>query len=492
VPTRTTTSTGTDNPVIERLYRRMWPILVSVVYVGLGSAFFFRWGSLVRHTPSLWISPADLTDTYRASVALAHGHVSAIYQRDTAFITFPGFLVALVPLGALSNVFHTTFVEIMKNHHVVTQMHYLVTHTTRIWPAGTVSPTTNHTDIYAIQPQWFVFTGPYSLILSCAALFAFDALAERLQVTRSRRAVLTLAEIVVLWPVVVSFGHPEDAVSVALAVYALIFALDGRFTGAGWLFGAAVAVQPLVVVMFPLLLVVGGRERALGLVLRGIGPAAVVTVGPMATEFHTAFHDLVAQPTYPYVSNNHQTPWTSLAPKLGGKGGTTTVGGGPPRVVALVVAAGLGWWARRWRDRPEMLVWTAALVLSLRTYTESVMTAYYVWPALAVGLVVAARCSSRRFGIAVAAAVGTTICAQWHLGWLAWWAIDVGGLSALLIAAVRPRPPAVEELQREQERERERERIRAAVAAQSRSKSGTSKAKKRKARRTDRKRSSRH
>ena len=238
MPTRTTSSTGIDNPVVERLYRRIWPILVSTVFVGLGSAFFFRWGSLVRHTPSLWISPADLTDTYRASVALAHGHLSAIYQRDTAFITFPGILIALIPFGALSNVFHTTFVEIMKNHHLVTQTHYLVAHTTRIWPAGTVTPTTNHTDIYAIQPQWFVFLGPYSLILSCVALFAFDALAERLQVTRRRRVVLTLAEVVVLWPVVVSFGHPEDAVSVALAVYALIFALDGRFTGAGWLFGA--------------------------------------------------------------------------------------------------------------------------------------------------------------------------------------------------------------------------------------------------------------
>ena len=41
------------------------------------------------------------------------------------------------------------------------------------------------------------------------------------------------------------WGHPEDAVAVGFALYALVFALDGRWTGAGWLFGAALATQPL-------------------------------------------------------------------------------------------------------------------------------------------------------------------------------------------------------------------------------------------------------
>ena len=38
-----------------------------------------------------------------------------------------------------------------------------------------------------------------------------------------------------------------------------------------------------------------------------------------------------------------------------------------------------------------MIAWAVALVLALRLYMETVMTSYYVWPALAVGLVVAAR-----------------------------------------------------------------------------------------------------
>jgi glycerol uptake facilitator-like aquaporin len=65
-----------------------------------------------------------------------------------------------------------------------------------------------------------------------------------------------------------------------------------------------------------------------------------------------------------------------------------------------------------------MLMWAFALALALRCYTESVMTDYYLWPALALALVVAARCSNARFVIAIVAAIATTVTAQWHYSWL--------------------------------------------------------------------------
>jgi hypothetical protein len=65
-------------------------------------------------------------------------------------------------------------------------------------------------------------------------------------------------------------GHPEDAVAIALAVYALIFTLDTRFVGAGWLFGVAVAFQPLVLLMLPVLHAVAGRQRMPGLIIRSV------------------------------------------------------------------------------------------------------------------------------------------------------------------------------------------------------------------------------
>jgi hypothetical protein len=302
--------------------------------------------------------------------------------------------------------------------------------------------------------------------MSCVALFACDALAERLQISRTRRVVLVVAEAVILWNVTVLWGHPEDAVAVALAIYALIFATDERFIGAGWLFGAALAFQPLVLVMFPVLIFLGGKDRALGLIVRGVVPAAVVTVAPLVANFHDTVHVLVTQPTFPYNFENHQTPWTFLASRQGGSGHETAVGAGPMRIVALALAVGVGWWARRWRDRPEMIAWAVAMTLALRLCFEVTMTDYYAWPALAVGLVVAARCSQLRFAASIAVAVLTTVVAQWNLGWLPWWSIQVAGVAGLLVITSRPAPLVLAKQQAPQ-------RLRATVAAQGSSRSGS-------------------
>jgi hypothetical protein len=83
-----------------------------------------------------------------------------------------------------------------------------------------------------------------------------------------------------------------------------------------------------------------------------------------------------------------------------------------------------------------MLVWAVAVAFALRCYTESVMTAYYVWPALAVAVVVAARENIWRFRAALVLAVFTTVVAQWNLGEWPWWLLDVGGMTAVLLVSV--------------------------------------------------------
>jgi hypothetical protein len=423
--------------VIERLQRRVWPIVVSVVFVILGLLYFFRWGPVVRHTPSLWLAPDDIWSSYLASSTLVHGHLGSIYSGTSGRPSFPGILLALAPLAAFSNRQHTTLVEIVKHHHLLAHQQVFST-------VGSAFLQTEErasgSSQYVFHPQIFVFLGPYMLALACIALFACDALAERLGVARGQRAVLSVAEAVLLWNVAVFWGHPEDAVAVALAVYAIVFAIDGRFTGAGWLFGIALAVQPLVIVVFPILLVMSGKSRALGLAIRGVIPAAAVTIGPLIADAHATVRAVVEQPTFPYIANNHQTPWTFLAPRVGGRGKNETFGGGPLRIVNLALAVAVGWWARRWRDRPAMLVWAAVLALGLRCFTESVMTPYYCWAPLAVGLVVTARCSRRRFALAIVLATVTTVIAQWHLGLFVWWAIDVVGVAAVLLVAFRPEP----------------------------------------------------
>jgi hypothetical protein len=437
VSPRTVAPQPRRNPIVERFDRRAGPIAVSVPFFVLGLIYFFRWGSAVQHTPSLWVTPNDIWSSYLAAGALVHGHLASVYSSNSGRPSFPGILVALAPLAAFSNRQHTTLIEIAHHHH-------LVAHPQILTSVGSALLQTEErasgTSQFVFHPQIFVFLAPYMLAMACTALFACDALAERLGVARGRRVILGVAEAVLLWNVVVFWGHPEDALAVALAVYALTFAIDGRFTGAGWLFGVALALQPLVIVLLPILLVMGGKSRALGLVVRTVIPAAAVTVGPLIADAHATVRAVVQQPTFPNNPNNHQTPWTFLAPKVGGKGQNESFGGGPLRIVTLALAAVVGWQARRWRERPEMLVWAAMLALALRCYTESVMTAYYCWAPLAVGLVVAARCSRRRFGLAIALSVITTVTAQWHLSLFLWWAIDVAGITGVLLVAVSPGP----------------------------------------------------
>jgi hypothetical protein len=368
---------------------------------------------------------------------LAHGHFGSIYKSGGGFLAYPALLFVLAPLGAIG--FQGSFVEIAANHHLLTHpVTYTATSGTNLLIAG--SPFFSGGDEYVLHPDALVALIPTALVLSCVALFACDALAERLQVSRTRRVALAVAEAVILWNVTVLWGHPEDAVALALAIYALIFALDERFMGAGWLFGAALAFQPLVLMMFPVLIFLGGKDRALGLIARGVVPAAAVTVAPLVANFHDTVHVLVTQPTFPFNFENHQTPWTFLAPRQGGRGNETAVGAGPMRIAVLALAAGVGWWARRWRNRPEMIAWAVALTLALRLFFEVTMTDYYVWPALAVGLVVAARCSQLRFAASIALAILTTVVAQWNLGWLPWWSMELAGVAGLLAIASRPAP----------------------------------------------------
>ena len=422
------------NWVTDRVQRRAWPIGTSLLFVVVGLLFLFRWGSVVQHVPKLWLSGQDFWLSYLNSSQYIHGHFGFIYQPHLQFIEFPGILVALAPLGIFSGSFHSNLFQIVHGQSIPLQgiaVHASGFNAPFIYPKQ-IFLNGGH---FVVQTQWIAFVDPYALALSCTALFAFDALAERMKVARSRRAVLCVIEAVLLWFVSTLWGHPEDALAVAFAVYALIFVLDRRFTGAGWLFGVALAFQPLVILMMPVLIAVVGRKRVLGFVIRSALPTAVLLLPPFIAAPSVTFRALVDQPSPPLA--NHQTPWTALSPQLSGG----AVAAGPIRLLGLVLAVGIGVWVfRRWLDRPELVIWSCALTLGLRSYTESVMTSYYSWAPLALGVAIASRASARRFGIAAVLGVATMVVAQWRLAWLPWWLVQVGGLTAVLIIASQPKP----------------------------------------------------
>jgi len=385
---------------VARLRRRAWPLATTVAFVIIGMAFSLLWAPLVRHHP-YWITSGDLWSTYRSAHYVGWGDLGGVYSAGTALVTFPGILLVLAPLAMATGGLGLT----------------------EAFPKFVPHPT-----------AWFAL-GTASLLLCAIALFACDALAERLGLSWARRGVLCVAEAAILWNVAVIWGHPEDAVALGLALYALVLAFDGRWTGAGWLFGAAVATQPLVVLMFPVLLAWAGRGRVVGLAARSAVPAIAILLTPLISRFHDTTHALLDQPNYPNL--DHATPWTRLAPVLGGSGHDLAVAAGPGRLVAVILACAVGWWARRWRQRPDLMVWAAALALALRCFTESVLVAFYIWPVLAVGLVVAARAGRARLAAAIVLSIGLTVVAQWRLGELPWWSTITVGLVALLALGVR-------------------------------------------------------
>jgi hypothetical protein len=126
------------------------------------------------------------------------------------------------------------------------------------------------------------------------------------------------------------------------------------------------------------------------------------------------------------------------------------IAAGPARIVAILVACGCAVAAgRRWRaargtewDTGTLrdVLWWAAFALALRCAFEPVVVAYYLWPALAVALVVASETWSRLIAAGIVATVLTFVSqASWHGVWI-WWAPMMALLALTLLLARVPLP----------------------------------------------------
>ncbi len=430
----------------------MAPLLVTAVVMATAFAFSLWWNVHVDHN-TVWYEPADLWRTMLAAVRLDHGQLGQLYSDGTNLVSFPGAAVILAPAAALISAIHAPLGP----------------------PIGSVTDTN----------AWLIAL-PYTVAISCSVLFAADRLAERMGVGTGKRLALAAAGGVALWNVVPYWGHPEDCVAVALLLFAVDAAAEGRPWRSAWLVGLGLAVQPLVLLAVPILAVVSGRRQIVGWLVRAAVPPAVALGAALATNWSATWYQVVDQPNWPYI--DRPTPWISLAPHLTSQ----TVAAGPGRSIAVVLAVAACWPAwRAWRraggdeSEPEgtpagsavalglatvgepvslpagspppgvaagavgtaawapgavvAVVWWVALALALRCAFESVMVSYYIWPAIAVGML-AAVTSWWRLAPAAALGVGlTAFCNVWWHGEWPWWSVIVVTLALLLVAA-RPVP----------------------------------------------------
>jgi hypothetical protein len=394
--------------VKQRVMRRLFPLLAAIGLIAWGMASTTL-GPKLMGKPN-WALPNDIFGTLIAASRLAHLNLGGLYTQPTGLIAFPGTAIILIPAAVVS---------------------------------GLAGFPLHPQDATHLHPMAWLIAGPYEIAISSLALFAVDHLAERLGASRPQRFFVAAAGAVALWSVAIRWGHPEDAVAVGLLLYA-IADLDARPRRAGWLAGAAIAVQPLVLLAlpvacaavmagtFPVLRAAADLARFL---VRAAVPGLVTLGAAAAANWSATVSAVTSQPNSPVI--DHPTPWTSLAPHMA----DGNVAAGPGRLLAIacaaLCAAGLWWRLARLprgdgRDRLAEVLWWAGIALALRCVFESVMVCYYIWPALAVALAVAAPSWFRLVPVGVAV-VTLTFLSQWS--WRSpwgWWSLMVGGLALTL------------------------------------------------------------
>ncbi len=279
--------------------RRLFPLLATVGLIVIGMAGVI-WGPRF-YGKTAWALPDDLWGTLLAAQRILHLNLAALYTAPTQLISLPGTAVICVPVVALIDAAGLP-----------------------LRAPGAIGP----------DPAAWLLAGPYQVAISAVVLFAADAIAERLRVPSLRRFLLAAVGATALWSVTIRWGHPEDAVATGLLLYAILALSDGRTSRAAWLAGAAVAVQPLVLLAFPVLLTVVGPRRWPGFLARSAAPGVLLLAVAAAANWTATIHAVTSQPNSPQI--DHPTPWIYLAPHLAGG----AVAAGPARILALVAACG--------------------------------------------------------------------------------------------------------------------------------------------------------
>jgi hypothetical protein len=394
---------------VQWLARRLFPLLATIGLIADGIASTIWWGPAVVGK-SVWSLPHDLWRTMAAAQRLLHLDLGGLYTLPTHLVTLPGAPAILIPVVAILDAAGISL--------RVPGIHY------------------GH-------PTAWLLAGPYEIAISAVALFAADALAERIGTSRPKRALLAGAGAVALWSVSVRWGHPEDAVAVGLFLFGILALANGRTARSAWLTGAAIAVQPLVLLALPIIVAVIEPRRLAGFLTRAAAPGAILLAAAASANWNATITAVTSQPNAPAV--DHPTPWTFLAPHMG----HGVVAAGPARALAIVVACGCAivvgrrwhalrqttWWST---EALEGILWWTAVALALRSVFESVMVAYYMWPALAVALIVASRSWSRLVATSVAVVTVTFVSQGPWRGFWAWWAPMIAALGLTLFLARFP------------------------------------------------------
>jgi uncharacterized membrane protein len=385
--------------------------------------FSLFWNIVIHHV-GVWETPPDLWNTFRDAHYVIWDGEGQVYNANTSFVTFPGIAVLLAPIAELQSIFHLT----------------------ESYPIFLLKPT-----------AWYVL-GPVNLLCGGVLLFPLDAIARRLSIPFLRRGLATLLESILIFPAIAYWGHPEDTLALAFALYGLLAGYDRRWLHCAGFFALAVAFQPLTLLILPIALAYVPAKKWLAFGGIVALPSALLLIAPLIQQWKATTYAILKQPNFPTI--DHATPWLSLAPVLSPRQWRYTYGlhvvtsstgkeklvysaqrilagevvqAGPGRTIALVLACLVGVWIARRRPPLIQVVWWAAFALGLRCVFESVMDPYYLVPTLVLVVVVASTLGKTRFVVTLAAAALCTKTSYWHTGEWRYYLLVVGSLLLALV-----------------------------------------------------------
>ena len=282
------------------------------------------------------------------------------------------------------------------------------------------------------KPSMWLLLGPYGAALSVIPIKAMRSLWTSMGAVRGRTAAQVALVVIVLGPVVVTWGHFEEAAMLGFVLIAARLSLDGRHAGAALALGAAILCKQSALLVAPVLLFRVPRPLRARACMFAFGPSVVLGGLCLALDWTNASRALLSPQSFPQLGR--AALWASGAHSL-----VST----PFRVAALILATAVGYRVRF--GSAYVMLAGLAVASALRLGTEPVLFAYYM--AVPVALVVTADLVGQRNwrrDIAVGAATSALFMVHGGPPTL-WWLVFSAGVLTLVwtpLAAVLRRPAA--------------------------------------------------
>ena len=348
---------------------RSVPVMVTVWMVAAAVVYSLVWSALAHHK---WQVYSDLWNSAGMALAVGQAHFSAVYAYPSQIDSPPGFEYLFAPFMLLGH-------------------------------AVGLRTTIAHGGGFMVYGLLLV---PLSIFLAASVLFALDAVARSWGFSHGQRSAVSLVAGLGVVSDVVFWGHPEDCIALALVLWAaLAVERNGPYgiTGAAWLLGAAVALQPLALLaVSPVVARFSWRDLC-RVAWRIVLPSALLLLPELLTSATVTVHRVVDQPYFP--ADESSTPFGHFARALG----HGMYSGGTLRLGSTLAALALGYVAcRRRHDLPTVLL-VMALAFTLRVLLESELLGFYFFPVVALSLLLTMRRSWSMFNVCAAASVACLV-----------------------------------------------------------------------------------